>query len=43
MEEIEDVVKQGNKLQWYGHVLRKHYDDWVKECNALEVERARQG
>ena len=37
--EIEDIVKvvQRNRLRWYGHVLRKDDDDWVK-CVTLEVE-----
>jgi len=25
-----NTVLQRNKLRWYGHVLRKHENDWVK-------------
>ena len=24
--------------QWYGHVLRRDDDDWVKKCMECEVE-----
>ena len=34
------VVLQQNRLQWYGHVLRKD-DDWVKKCMEYEVEGPR--
>jgi len=33
------LVLQQNRLQWYGHVLRKEYDDWVKKCTEYEEER----
>jgi len=26
---------------WYGHVLRKDDDDWVKKCTEYEVEGPR--
>jgi len=42
---IECIVKvvQTNRLQRYGHVLRKCNDDFVKKkCITLEVEGARQ-
>jgi len=41
---IEDMVKvvQRNRLRWYGNVLRKDDDDWLKKCITLEVEEARQ-
>ena len=31
---IDDIalVLQQNRLRWYGHVLRKDDDDWVKKC-----------
>jgi len=31
---IDDItlVLQQNRLRWYGHVLRKEDDDWVKKC-----------
>ena len=34
------VLKQ-NRLRWYGHVLRKEDNDWVKKCMEYEVEGAR--
>jgi len=27
LDDIISVLKQ-NRLQWYGHVLRKEYNDW---------------
>jgi len=30
------LVLQLNRLQWYGHVLRKD-DDWVKKCMEYEA------
>jgi len=32
---------QRNRLRWYGHVLRKEDNDWVKKCMEYEVEGAR--
>jgi len=32
---------QQNRLSWYGHVLRKDDDDWVKKCKEYEVEGSR--
>jgi len=31
---VDDIalVLQQNRLRWYGHVLRKDDDDWVKKC-----------
>jgi len=26
------LVLQQNRLRWYGHVLRKEDNDWVKKC-----------
>ena len=26
------LVLHQNRLRWYGHVLRKDDDDWVKKC-----------
>jgi len=34
-------VLQQNRLRWYGHVLQKEDDDWVKKCMEYEVEGAR--
>ena len=31
LDELILVVQQ-NRLQWYGHVLRKEDNDWVKKC-----------
>jgi len=41
---IDDIalVLQQNRLRWYGHVLRKEDDDWVKKCMEYEVEGPRQ-
>ena len=40
---IDDIalVLQQNRLRWYGHVLRKEHDDWVKKCMEYEVEGPR--
>ena len=35
------LVLQQNRLHWYGHVLRKDDDDWVKKCMEYEVEGPR--
>jgi len=32
---------QQNRLHWYGHVLRKEDNDWVKKCMECEVKGAR--
>ena len=34
---VDDIplVMQQNRLRWYGHVLRKDDDDWVKKCICL--------
>ena len=32
---------QQNGLRWYGHVLQKDDDDWVKKCMEYEVEDSR--
>jgi len=36
-------VLQQSRLRWYGHVLRKEDNDWVKKCIEYEVEGARPG
>ena len=40
---IDDIalVLHQNRLRWYGHVLRKEDDDWVKKCMEYEVESPR--
>jgi len=35
------LVLQQNRLRWYGNVLRKEDDDWVKRCMEYEVEGPR--
>ena len=36
---VDDIalVLQQNRLRWYGHVLRKDDDDWVKKCMKLKL------
>ena len=40
---IDDIalVLQQNRLRWYGRVLRKDDDDWVKKCMEYEVQGPR--
>jgi len=40
---IDDIILilQQNRLQWYGHVLRKEYTDWVKKCMEYEMQGSR--
>jgi len=40
---VDDIVLvlQQDRLHWYGHVLRKEDDDWVKKCMEFEVEGSR--
>jgi len=40
---LDDIISvlQRNRLRWYGHVLRKGDNDWVKKCTEHEVEGAR--
>ena len=40
---VDDIalVLQQNRLRWYGHVLRKDDDDWVKKCMEYEVAGSR--
>ena len=41
--DVDDIalILQQNRLRWYGHVLRKNDDDWVKKCMEYEVEGSR--
>jgi len=41
--DVDDIalVLQQNRLCWYGHVLRKDDDDWVKKCMEHEAEGSR--
>jgi len=40
---LDDIISvlQRNRLRWYGHVLRKEDNDWVKKCMEYEVKGAR--
>ena len=40
---LDDIISvlQRNSLRWYGHVLLKEDNDWVKKCMEYEVEGAR--
>jgi len=40
---VDDVilVLQQNRLRWYGHVLQKEDNDWVKKCMEYDVESSR--
>ena len=40
LDDITSVLQQ-NRSQWYGHVLRKEDNDWVKKCMEYEVDGAR--
>jgi len=39
-DDIISVLQQ-NRLRWYGHMLRKEDNDWVKKCVEYEVEGSR--
>ena len=41
--ELQDIISvlQRNRLRWYGHVLWKEDNDWVKKCMDYEVEGTR--
>jgi len=41
--ELDDIISelQRNRLRWYGHVLQKEDNDWVKKCMEYEVEGTR--
>jgi len=41
--ELQDIISvlQRNRLRWYGHVLRKEDNYWVKKCMEYEVEGTR--
>ena len=40
---VDDIalILQQNRLRWYGHVLRKDDNHWVKKCMEYEVEGSR--
>jgi len=39
-DDIISVLQQ-NRLRWYGHVLRKEDNDWVKKCVKHEAKGAK--
>jgi len=40
LDDIISVLRQ-NRLRWYGHVLQKEDNDWVKKCMEYKVEGVR--
>ena len=40
LDDIISVLQQKRSL-WYGHMLRKEDNDWVKKCMEYEVEGAK--
>jgi len=40
---VDDIILilQLNRLQWYGHLLRKEDIDWLKKCMEYVVEGSR--
>ena len=40
VEAIVDVVRRG-RLRWYGHVVRKKENDWVKKVMSINLEGTR--
>ena len=40
VEPITTVIRSG-RLIWYGHVMRKSYEEWVKKCMEFRVEGRR--
>ena len=40
VEPITTVIRSG-RLRWYGHVMRKRDEDWVKKCMEFSVEGRR--
>ena len=40
VEVITDVVRRG-RLPWYGHVVRKEQNDWVKKVTLFNVKGTR--
>ena len=37
VQPIATVIRSG-RLRWYGHVMRKSDEDWVKRCMEYRVE-----
>ena len=40
VESITTVIRSG-RLRWYGHVMKKSDEDWVKKCMEYKVEGRR--
>ena len=40
VDPITTVFKSG-RLRWYGHVMKKSNEDWVKKCMEYRVEGIR--
>ena len=40
VEPITTVIRSG-RLRWYGHVMKKSDEDWVKKCMEYRVEGRR--
>ena len=40
VEPITTVIRSG-RLRWYGHVMRKWDEDWVKKCMEYRVKGRR--
>ena len=40
VEPITTFIRSG-RLRWYGHVMRKNDEDWVKKCMEFRVEGRR--
>ena len=40
VEPITTVIRSG-RLRWYGHVVMKSDEDWVKKCMAFRVKGRR--
>jgi len=40
LDDMISILHQ-NRVQWYGHVLRKEDYDWMKKCMVYEVKGAR--
>ena len=40
VETITTVIRSG-RLRWYGHVIKKSDEDWVKKCMEYRVEGRR--
>jgi len=39
--QLDDIISvlQQNRLQWYGHVLQKEDNYWMKKCMEYKVDR----